>query len=322
MLAICRSEAQCPVQLFSKVPSFDFMGPRKLAVGLSAVLIVAALAALTVRGMNFGIDFTGGVMLEFGYEGEANLVEIRESLAAQGFQEAEVQNFGSPSEVLVRLPPIEQAESLQGVGDRVEQQLKTLDPSATLRRADSVDAEVGEDLTEQGGLAMLFALILIFGYVMLRFRWKFAAGAIAALMHDVLLTVGFFALTGLRFDLSVLAAILAVIGYSLNDTIVVFDRIRENFRVIRRGTPVEIINQSINQTLARTLITGITTLLVLLALFFLGGEAVAGFSIALIAGIVVGTYSSIYVASTAALLLDVSPQDLMPPKIEEIDDMP
>lgn len=300
------------------------MGRRKLAVSFSAILFIASLVSLAIPAgrLNLGIDFTGGVMLEFGYAGPANLEEIRESLSAQGFEEAEVQNFGSPSEVLVRLPPIEQAEGLEGVGERVARELQALDPSVELRGTDSVGREVGEDLTEQGGLAMLFALILIFGYVMLRFRWKFAAGAIAALVHDVVITLGFFSVTGLRFDLSVLAAILAVIGYSLNDTIVVFDRIRENFRIIRRGTPVEIINTSINQTLARTLITGVTTMLVLLALFFLGGEAVSGFSIALIAGIVVGTYSSIYVASTAALMLNVSPQDLMPPKVEEIDDMP
>jgi preprotein translocase subunit SecF len=261
-------------------------------------------------------------MLEFSYDGPADLEQVRGSLAEQGFSEAEVQNFGSPSEVLVRLPPVEQGDSLEGVGDRVERELKELDPSATLVLTDSVGREVGEDLTEQGGLAVLFALILIFGYVMLRFRWKFAAGAIAALVHDVIITIGFFSITGLGFDLPVLAAVLAVVGYSLNDTIVVFDRIRENFRIIRRGMPVEIINSSINQTLARTIITALTTLLVLFALFFLGGEAVSGFSIALIVGIVIGTYSSIYVASTLALLLNVSTQDLIPPKVEQIDDMP
>jgi preprotein translocase subunit SecF len=322
MFGDCPSEGERPVQLFSKVPSFDFMGRRRLAVGFSVVLIVLSLASIIFRGLNFGIDFTGGVMLELGYGTPADLEQIRETLAEEGYPGAEVQNFGSPTEVLIRLPPIEQNESLEGVGDRIERRLRLVDSSATLRRTDTVGREVGEDLTEQGGLAMLFALILIFGYVMLRFRWKFAAGAIAALVHDVIVTVGFFSILGLGFDLSVLAAVLAVIGYSLNDTIVVFDRIRENFRIIRRGTPVEIINSSINQTLARTLITAFTTLLVLLALFFLGGEAVSGFSIALIVGIVIGTYSSIYVASTAALFLDVSQQDLIPAKVEQVDDMP
>jgi len=285
-------------------------------------LIVASLGSIAVRGLNFGIDFTGGVMLEFRYDGAADLTQIREALVEMGFDGAEVQNYGGPAEVLMRLPPVDETENLQGVGERVEQTLQRIDGSAQLLRTDSVDSEVGEDLTEQGGLAMLFALILIFGYVMLRFRWKFAAGAIAALVHDVIITVGFFSVLGISFDLSVLAAVLAVIGYSLNDTIVVFDRIRENFRIIRRGLPADVINTSINQTLARTLITALTTLLVLLALFFLGGEAVAGFSIALIVGIVIGTYSSVYVASTAALLLNVSQLDLIPPKVEEVDSLP
>ncbi len=222
----------------------------------------------------------------------------------------------------MRLPPVEDAEEGTNIGQEVEAQLRLIDDSVELVRTEFVGPQVGEDLTEQGGLAVLFALILIFGYVMLRFRWKFAAGAIMALVHDVIITIGFFSVTQLNFDLPVLAAVLAVVGYSLNDTIVVYDRIRENFRLIRRGSPVDIVNTSVNQTLARTLITGVTTMIVLMALYFLGGEAVAGFSIALIAGIIIGTYSSIYVASAAALTLDVSPRDLMPAKVEEIDDMP
>jgi preprotein translocase subunit SecF len=286
------------------------------------VLIVGSIVAIVLRGLNFGIDFTGGVMLEFGYDGPADIEQVRASMEGLGFAEVEVQNFGSDNEILIRIPPLEEGVGTEDIGADIQRTLRETDSSATLQRAEIVDAEVGDDLTDQGGLAMLFALILIFGYVMLRFRWKFAAGAIAALVHDVIVTVGFFALTQETFDLSTLAAILAVIGYSLNDTIVVYDRIRENFRVIRRGSPVDVVNTSVNQTLSRTLITALTTLLVLIALLFLGGEAVATFSVALIVGIVIGTYSSIYVASAAALLLDVSQQDLIPVKVEEVDSMP
>jgi preprotein translocase subunit SecF len=208
------------------------------------------------------------------------------------------------------------------IGDRVMALLQAQNATVQERRTEFVGPQIGEDLVEAGGTAMLFVLIMVFAYVMVRFRWKFAAGAIGALVHDVIITFGFFSVTGLEFDQNVLAAILAVIGYSLNDTIVVYDRIRENFRAMRRGTAEAIINASINQTMSRTIITGLTTLLVLIALFFLGGESVGGFSVALIVGIIVGTYSSIYVASAAALFLDVSPADLMPPKREEIDDMP
>lgn len=303
-------------------PRFDFMGARRIALIGSTVLIVGSIVAIALRGLNFGIDFTGGVMLEFGYDGPADIEQVRASMEGLGFAEVEVQNFGSDNEILIRIPPLEEGVGTEDIGADIQRTLRETNSSATLQRAEIVDAEVGDDLTDQGGLAMLFALILIFGYVMLRFRWKFAAGAIAALVHDVIVTVGFFALTQETFDLSTLAAILAVIGYSLNDTIVVYDRIRENFRVIRRGSPVDVVNTSVNQTLSRTLITALTTLLVLIALLFLGGEAVATFSVALIVGIVIGTYSSIYVASAAALLLDVSQQDLIPVKVEEVDSMP
>jgi preprotein translocase subunit SecF len=306
----------------SAAPNFNFMGRRKLALIVSAVLIIGSIAAVALRGLNLGIDFTGGVMLEFSYADDANLEEIRTSLTDYGFEEVEVQAFGSDQEVLIRIPPLGEGIDTADIGSDIEARLRESDTSATLEQAEFIDAEVGDDLTDQGGLAMLFALILIFLYVMLRFRWKFAAGAIAALVHDVVITVGFFAVTQLTFDLSTLAAILAVIGYSLNDTIVVYDRIRENFRIIRRGSPVDVANTSVNQTLSRTLITGVTTLLVLLALLLLGGEAVATFSVALIVGVIIGTYSSIYVASAAALLLDVSQQDLIPVKVEEVDDMP
>jgi preprotein translocase subunit SecF len=294
------------------------MGMRRPAVAISAALILVSIASLALRGLNFGIDFTGGVLLEAGYETPVELENVRAALVATGFNNAVVQNFGSSTEVLIRLPPLEGGATLEDVLAA----LRAQDPTVERRESADVSPQVGEDLAEQGGLAMFFALLMIFGYVMLRFRWKFAAGAIAALVHDVIITLGFFSVVGISFDLSVLAAVLAVIGYSLNDTIVVYDRIRENFRAIRRGTAQEIINASINQTLSRTIVTGLTTLLVLVALMTLGGESVYGFSVALIVGIVVGTYSSIYVASTAALALDVSPTDLIPPKREEIDDLP
>ncbi len=312
------------MQLFKGTTKIDFMAGRRAAMVLSTVLMVMSLAALLVpgRGLNLGIDFTGGVLLEVGYSGTADLPAIRRGLADDGFDNAQVQSFGSSQDVLIRLPPQGQADS-GAIRDNVITALQAQDASVSLRRIEFVGPQVGEELTEQGGLAMLFALIMIFGYVVLRFQWKFAVGAIAALVHDVIITIGFFAVLGLDFDLSVLAAVLAVIGYSLNDTIVVFDRIRENFRTIRRGTAIDVINTSLNQVLARTIITGVTTFLVLLALLLFGGEAVSGFAIALIVGLVVGTYSSIYVASAAALALKVSPVDLMPPKKQaEVDELP
>lgn len=301
--------------------NIDFMSGRRIALMLSAVLILFSLGSLATRGLNLGLDFTGGDLLELSYAGEADLADIRAALTEDGFDSPVVQNFGTVSDVLVRLSPRAETEGTS-TRDRVISVLQARDSSVELRRFEFVGPQVGEELTEQGGLAMLIALILIFIYVMIRFRWKFAAGTIAALVHDVIIVVGFFSILGFGFDLTILAAILATIGYSLNDTIVVFDRIRENFRVIRRGTAEEIINVSINQMLGRTLITSATTLMVLICLFLLGGETVAGFALALIVGVVVGTYSSIYIASAAALALQVSPEDLIPPKREEIDDMP
>jgi len=307
--------------LFGRTQDIDFMGARRIALVFSAVVLVLSLGSLLTRGLNLGLDFTGGDLLELSYAGTADLADIRAALTEDGFGNPLVQNFGTATDVLVRLPPQGDADGGE-TRDRVLATLSARDPSVELRRFEFVGPQVGEELTEQGGLAMLIALILIFMYVMLRFRWKFAAGTISALVHDVIVVVGFFSIFGFGFDLTILAAILATIGYSLNDTIVVFDRIRENFRVIRRGSAEEIINTSINQMLGRTLITSLTTLLVLICLFLLGGETVAGFALALIVGVVVGTYSSIYIASAAALALNVSPTDLIPPKREEIDDMP
>jgi preprotein translocase subunit SecF len=302
-------------------PSFDFMGKRRLAEILSGLLIVGSLVAIFTKGLNLGIDFTGGVLVEVEYAGDADLTGIREALTGSGFESPVVQNFGTPNDALIRLAPQAGQEGGE-IRDRVLEALQTRDPTVELRRIEFVGPQVGEDLTEQGSLATLIALILIFIYVMLRFRWKFAAGAIAALIHDITILFGFYSAFGLPFDLTIVAAVLATIGYSLNDTIVVFDRIRENFRLMRRGTAQTIINTSINQMLARTLITALTTVLVLVSLFVLGGETVSGFALALIVGIVVGTYSSIYIASALALALDVSPADLMPPKREEVDSMP
>jgi preprotein translocase subunit SecF len=302
--------------------NIDFMGKRKIAVAVSLLLLAVSIVSLATRGLNFGVDFTGGILLEVGYDGTADLPAIRKSMQDSGFGDAQVQNFGSASEVLIRMLPRPDVAADQ-LGENLLKVLRNGDSSVVLRRVEFVGPQVGEELTERGGTAMIFALLMILGYIMLRFQWKFAIGSVAALIHDVIITIGFFSVLQLPFDLSVLAAILAVIGYSLNDTIVVFDRIRENFRQIRRGSSASIMNTSINQMLGRTIITSVTTMLVLLSLFFLGGEAVRGFSTALIFGILIGTYSSIYTASSAALALDVQPIDLMPPKQDdEVDALP
>ena len=297
------------------------MGGRRIALAFSAVIMIFSLGALVTRGLNFGLEFTGGDLLEISYAGEADLADIRTTLLEEGFGNPLVQIFGRVSDVLIRLPPQEVTEGT-ATRDRVIDALRARDPSVQLQRFEFVEPQVGEELTEQGGLAMLIALVLIFIYVMLRFRWKFAAGTISALVHDVVVVFGFFSIFEIPFDLTIVAAILATIGYSLNDTIVVFDRIRENFRVIRRGTAEEIINASINQILGRTMITSFTTVMVLVCLYLLGGATVSGFALALIVGVVIGTYSSIYVASASALALNISPTDLIPQKREEIDDMP
>ena len=300
------------MQLFKGKLAIDFMGKRRAALVLSSILLLVSLASLAIRGLAFGIDFTGGTLIEVGYEQAADVDAVRQQLASAGFEEAVVQRFGTTRDVLVRIAEREGVSK----ADLSTQVLRALraDSSTTvdLRRVEFVGAQVGEELREDGGLAMLIALGAIFVYIMFRFEWKFSLGAVAALFHDVIITIGFFSLLGLEFDLTVLAAVLAVIGYSLNDTIVVFDRIRENFRKMRTGTPEGVINTSLNQTLSRTLMTSLTTLLVLIALFIFGGEIIHGFATALIVGVLIGTYSSIFVASTTTLALGVSKQDLMP----------
>ena len=313
------------MRLLKHNTSIDFLSltRRRLAVGISILLVVASLISLATRGLNFGIDFTGGVLLEIGYPEDANLEKIRRLLGEAGFADVQVQSFGAATDVMLRLPPQPDADPDQ-IRDKLRNTLAADEPEVDLRRVEFVGPQVGEELTEQGGLAMIFALLLIFAYVMFRFQWKFAAGAVAALAHDVIVTVGIFSFFHLPFDLTVVAAVLAVIGYSLNDTVVAFDRIRENFVKLRGATSEEAMNISINEMLARTIITGITTLLVLVALLMLGGESVGPFSIALIIGIVVGTYSSIYTASAIALFLNVNAQDLLPPAEDPdlVDDLP
>jgi preprotein translocase subunit SecF len=302
--------------------SFDFMKHRNVAMTVSGIATLLAILSVIFVGMNWGIDFTGGVLVEVSYPTEANLVEIREELDAAGIDQAQVQTVGTLSDVLIRIPPIGDAGDAASTRDRVLEILRERDPNVQPRGAEVVSSQVGEELAEQGGLAMLFALIMIFIYVMLRFRWKLAIGAIVATVHDVIVTVGIFSIMGWQFDLVVLGSVLAVLGYSLNDTIVVYDRIRDNFRSMRRGSPVAIVNASVNQTLGRTIVTGVSSLLVLFALFLLGGEALWGFSVCLIIGIVVGTYSSVYIASSMALLLNVSPADLIAQKAEQVDELP
>lgn len=311
------------MRFLSKETHIDFLGRRRAAIVVSLILLVVAIGSLATQRLNFGIDFTGGILLELGYPEAADLQHIREQLDSGGYPDAQVQNFGTAQDVLIRLPAVEGANGTE-VRERLRAVLNVQTDNIELRRVDFVGPQVGEELTEAGGLALIFTLIMIFAYVMFRFQWRFAAGAVAALVHDVILTVGFFSLFKLPFDLSVLAAVLAVIGYSLNDTVVVFDRIRENFLQLRGTEPVDSMNISINQMLARTIITGLTTLLVLVALLLLGGEAIRPFSIALIVGIIVGTYSSIYVASATALALGVSAKDLLPPEphADDVDDLP
>jgi len=299
------------MHILSKNTQIDFMGRRKYAVVLSAILIIISFATLFTRGLSFGIDFTGGTLIEVAYPDTADLGGIRDVLEEVGFSDAQVQYFGTSRDVLIRIAPRADRASAE-LSEEVLAALKNADTAVEMRRVEFVGPQVGEELTEQGGLAVLYALIGILIYVALRFEYRFSVGAVAALVHDVIITLGVFSLAQIEFDLTVLAAILAVIGYSLNDTIVVFDRIRENFRKMRKGTPEQIMNASINQTLSRTIMTSLTTLLVLVSLFFLGGEIIHSFAVALIVGVFVGTYSSIFVAGASALALGVSKADLVP----------
>lgn len=302
-----------------KILNIDFMGWRRPAVIASTVIMLLFIGSMVARGFNFGLDFTGGTVLEVGYEQPTELAPIRQILDDNGFEKAIVQHFGSRRDVVIRLPLRAEGEggASAEVSDQVFRELSMAsDGKVELRRAEFVGPQVGEELREDGGLAMLFALIGILIYVAVRFEWRFAVGAVIATIHDVIFTIGVFSALQIEFNLAVLAAVLAVIGYSVNDTVVIFDRVRENFRKIRKGTVIEIVNRSINETLSRTIITGGTTLLVVLALFIFGGEVLSGFSLALIIGIIIGTYSSIYVATAAVVWLGISKADLIPPPKE------
>jgi preprotein translocase subunit SecF len=301
------------------IPVIDFVGKRKFAMIFSAVLLVLSIASISFQGLKFGIDFTGGTLIELGYEKTADLEDIRLKLSEGDFKGTNVQYFGSDTEVLIQLEP--QEVSSAKLSSSI---IRMLGDGIDVRRVEFVGPKVGEELTNDGGLAMLYALIGILIYVAFRFEYRFALGSIAALVHDVIITLGVFSILQIEFDLTVLAAILAVIGYSLNDTIVVFDRIRENFLSTRQVEAEPIINEALNQTLSRTLMTSLTTLLVLLALFYLGGEVIHSFAGALLIGVIIGTYSSIYVASSMILALGISKEDMLPSEKEkkEIDARP
>lgn len=300
-----------------------FMGKRKIALIFSLTLILISLVSLATRGLELGVDFTGGFLIEVGYENSVEIQPVREALFSSGFTDAQVQHFGTAKEVLVRIAPSADVNKAQ-LSDKVLEVLTaSYDGKVEMRRVEYVGPQVGKELRDDGGIALLVALGCILVYVSLRFQFKSAVGAILALIHDVIITVGIFSLFQIEFDLSVLAAILAVIGYSLNDTVVVLDRIRETFRNVRKKSPEAILDISINQTLSRTLITSLTTLMVLFSLFFLGGEIIHGFAFALIIGVVVGTYSSIYIASSTLMAMGIKKQDFLSVAKEElVDDRP
>jgi len=300
------------MKILGRKTNIDFLSQRKLAFALSTSLIVLSIGSLVVRELNFGLDFTGGMLIEVSYPSPPQVSEVRARLKSAGLKDAVVQTFGTASDIVVRIPPRGEEESDAKLSTIVLGALQQgVEGEVVTRRVEFVGPQVGEELTEQGILAVVYALIGIFLYVMFRFQWRFSVGAVAALIHDVVISLGILSLLQVEFDLTVVAALLAVIGYSLNDTIVLFDRIRENFPRMRKGTPKDVVNTSINQTLSRTLMTSLTTLLVLTALFIFGGEIIHSFAFTLIVGVLVGTYSSIYVASPVLLQLGVSKYDLL-----------
>ncbi len=311
------------MNLFPVNAKFDFFGKRYIAYGVSVVLFVLAIGSLATKGINFGLDFTGGVVIEVGYPKSADLPAIRTTLKQQGFNDAVVQYFGSSESVMIRMPP-RTDENQSKLSDQVLTALKTQDSEAAMRRVEYVGPAVGQELVEAGGLSVLVVLIGILIYVGFRFQLRLAAGAILALAHDLFVVLGLVSFLGVEFNLTVLAAFLALAGYSINDTIVVFDRIRENFQKMRKGTEVEIMNASTNQTMSRTVVTSGTTLLTVLALLVFGGEALHGFSLTLLFGILLGTYSSIYVASSLSLDMGLKRKDLLKidDKARQVDEAP
>lgn len=301
--------------------NIDFMSKGRLALTASLAVLLICVLSLIFRGMNLGLDFTGGTVLEISYPQPVEVTEVRTTLASAGFTGTEVTHFGTSSEVLIRIAPQENRNPAE-LSNAVLQALQAKDAGAQMRRVEFVGPKVGDELIENGGLAMLYSLFGILIYVALRFEWRLAVGTIAATVHDVVFTIGLFSLLHIEFDLTVLAAVLAVIGYSVNDTVVVLDRIRENFRRMRKESTLEVMNASINQTLTRTLMTSLTTLLAVVILYIFGGPVLRNFSLALILGIVVGTYSSIYIASALAEVLGLSREDLLPKAREEADERP
>ena len=303
----------------SQLKIYNFMGLRRYALVFSALLLIASIGSLSTQGLVLGLDFSGGTQIEVGYDEPVQVADLRVKLESAGFESPVVVHFGSETDILIRM----QGEPDQSLAQRVYQVLQGDNEQVELRRVDYVGPQIGEELRDQGGLGMLVALVLVMLYVAVRFQFKFSVGAVMALVHDVIITLGVFSLLRFEFDLTVLAAVLAVVGYSLNDTIVVSDRIRENFRKIRKASPVEVINESLSQTLWRTINTSVTTMLVLLALFFFGGELIHNFAIALMIGVGIGTYSSIYVAATVMLAMNVDREDLLEPEEGElVDDLP
>jgi preprotein translocase subunit SecF len=307
-----------------KTTNINFLGNRNIAMTFSGILMIISIASLAIRGLDMGIDFTGGTLIEVGYQQAADLTVLRKTLTETGFGDATVQNFGTTKDVLIRLKPHDDMQNKDISAKVIEAINKTTKEPASVRRIEFVGPQVGDDLAQDGFLALLYSTIGILIYIAWRFEWKFSVGAIIATFHDVIVTLGVFSVFQLEFDLTVLAAVLALIGYSLNDTIVVYDRIRENFREMRKISTEEIMNISVNVTLSRTIMTSLTVVLVLVSLFFLGGSVIHNFATAMLFGVVFGTYSSIFIASPAALILGISPADLMIPVKEgsELDNLP
>jgi len=307
-----------------KVTNIDFIGNRKIALIFSSILTIISIVSLATRGLDMGIDFTGGTLIEVGYQQAADLDQLRKTLHENGFSDATVQNFGTTKDALIRLKPHDDMQNKDISAKIIEAINKTTKEPASVRRIEFVGPQVGDDLAQDGFLALLYSTIGILIYIAWRFEWKFSVGAIIATFHDVIVTLGVFSILGLEFDLTVLAAILTLIGYSLNDTIVVYDRIRENFHNLRKMSTEDIMNNAINITLSRTIMTSLTVALVLVSVFFLGGESIHNFATAMLFGVVFGTYSSIFIASPAALMLGISAADLIVPVKEgsDLDHLP
>jgi preprotein translocase subunit SecF len=300
------------MRILNRKTNIDFMSRRKMALIISAVLMVLSIVSLATRGLNFGLDFTGGMLIEVSYPSAPRISDVRANLDEAGLDDAVVQTFGTASDIVVRIPPRNEEESDAELSTIVLGALQAgVEGDIVMRRVEFVGPQVGDELAEQGILAVVYAMIGIFLFVMFRFQWRFSVGAVVALIHDVVISMGVLSAVQMEFDLTVVAALLAVIGYSLNDTIVLFDRIRENFPRLRKRSPIEVVNTSVNETLSRTVMTSMTTLLVLFALFIVGGEIIHSFAFTLIVGVLVGTYSSIFVASTVLLQLGVSKFDLL-----------